>query len=502
MTALINKNLTNLLVTIERLPTNKKGSSDLNIKTQRCAQKVINSLRDMYESISPQSTAQLGDILPKYIKLQGRFNEIQKGGGFDRWFGTSLTKKVLQKAVDHFSVEYESTLAKLFKDEEEIKKLPFEFVQKALCAIKDPHTLFYLGRSLAENSPETFLAHIQFFKKYVGGRCIELGTFLPLDKLEIFCRTLQISQPEMEKIKVEADKKRKAYFSDRIFHDGICYGYSLALASQQKAVPNPETERRGRFVQAAIRLNYRTKEKNVVEIGNKILRSPQEYYPVIDLAVRFRGLSRGLSSREELLKLDEWGKIPGLIGSLVYKRLELIASLITTFEESLPIAQEKGTPKDASDLTQGIIDLKREQSSLVDLIENASPTPSLRRGGFSKALQRRQGFNIQDLKSENFWELRALETELKRHKSSNSKGQFVLILDGKFGQHAIYFSFIPAYFCDNNDLDYTTYQTRQGKGYSSADEMIQAFTKYINVTYRGTHEAFKITPIGKPKKIT
>lgn len=394
----------------------------------------------------------------------------------------------------------ELALMKQFEDPEALKKLSNDDILNFLRAVKDRDTLFTLGITLAQKAPDRFLTLIDFFKVHFVDRLVEMGIFLPQNKFGAFCdrlgidlcQALDLSEKKMHKNLLLCFKNSRSW-QRRAFGEGICHGYSIAFASQEEPTPNANTERRGRFIQAAYELNLATKAKDVEEIGKKIFESPQKYRSVIDLMIS----ALGYSTRKELLDSNNPAKFR-IAGSLAYKTHEILAPDMVSFEEHIFARIEKNCSfKEELFLESCLKRLECDSSSLKELIKNSRPTPNLQWGNLSKALQRRQGFTTPDYTPGD-----------GREDINNLTGKLRLLPEGKFilmiykkekVAHSLYFSLSPASFFDPNDVNSITFEPRK-REFATHEALFQALPKYVKIKYRGEFEKFKILRIEKDKK--
>lgn len=161
----------------------------------------------------------------------------------------------------------QTELVKLLGNREKIRRVSTKFLEKALKSLDNSVILFQACIILARSAPEKFMQVAWLLKKKLSkDQLIQLATVVPWSEernmREEFCLICQLNHEEVRAAHLQSFKNSKNY-SQRVLIDGICHGFALALAAQDTPIPNAETEKRGRFIQAVCRAK-RKKEKHTL----------------------------------------------------------------------------------------------------------------------------------------------------------------------------------------------------------------------------------------------
>lgn len=382
---------------------------------------------------------------------------------------------------------------------------PSAFFMYALETLEDKVELV---KFFAETKPELALAHAEFLRLDKDGLFKIAFGFKDREHRKKFGEKCGIKPQDIEDY-CERVSKANRELPDRIFERGICAGHSFAFASQSHPLPDEDTERRGRFMQAAMKVRNALSRRPLTQQKDRLLKTLQ-MSSFLDQAARILGFSTSgnlLKAIDIHLEMDELSrqirKLPKKDPDTNYDRLlsEAAALHVSQSQALFPMSLEgfdrvltvlfekegaklheqiKNTPKSAL-----LSDLKEEMKPLIALKKKCPPNFDSQDRYVSKALQRSQGFQV-DFTDFSLKEISKLTDHLKS--LSDPKTYYLSISNKEIG-HAIYLSFEKGIFVDPNTRNFET-KLPIVQPFKSIEE----FNNYIGTKYYSfTH--FRVLPL-------
>lgn len=399
---------------------------------------------------------------------------------------------------------------------------PSAYIEYALSILEKPEKL---GKSLANTNPELVLAHAELFSSRLNKDAL-LETafgFSDTSHKKQFVEKCGVMLDEMESYSEVVSKSHQS-FPDRIFEKGICLGYSLALASQENPIPNADTERRGRFLQVAYKLQNKMKSRPLASHADKPL---QAHNPItfLDQSARILGFSNAKNLLRVIDLHFEIDKLSNKIHKLpkndldriffgrqrdnllkesaehhVSKTKELFPMSLLGFDKiltSLFDKRGKGLREQINSVQNKNTRNRQEMPSISDLQSEMKPLQAIskkcpffnvqKKTLVSKKIQVAQGFRLNE-KDSSLKETKMLLDSLKSISDSHA---FCLFLKGKKESdgHVIYVSFEKMIFIDSNDYDFKT-TLPYVRTFQSREELIQELIKHVKLKYEMKNDPY------------